>query len=147
MQCDFRSKMIPDFEKHGDLPTGIHKATLEEISNKFEKGSLKRNELTKKLLRFISFICNHATDVYLFGSYITKKLSPSDVDIFVILKENFDFTGKSGSILVRYQFNPDKLLHIYFCTEKDRKRKKVWLQWCSKIRGNPNRSKGFIRLE
>ncbi len=35
-------KQWPDFNGDGDLPVGIHQATLAEVTQKFGKGSLRR---------------------------------------------------------------------------------------------------------
>jgi len=40
--------MIPDFDKHGYLPAGIHRATLEEIEERFGRESELRGVVSAR---------------------------------------------------------------------------------------------------
>ena len=41
--------MIPDFDENGYLPPGIHKATLDEISERFgQESALRKAETTRE---------------------------------------------------------------------------------------------------
>ena len=73
--------MIPDFDKDGNLPSGIYQATLIEIEVAFAY-NLKRKghfEHLKLLINDLSAI--GCKTIYIDGSFITKKLLPKDMDI------------------------------------------------------------------
>lgn len=74
---------LPAFDDRGDLPVGVHQATFAEVVDRFGFGTPQRELVTSglvhihelaqrtgKLLRFV-----------IFGSYVTAKSEPKDVDI------------------------------------------------------------------
>ena len=82
---------LPPFNENGDLPPGIHLASFAEIANRFGIGSdartralvklthlLELAERTGKLLRFL-----------IFGSFVSATPSPRDVDIVLIMENDF----------------------------------------------------------
>src|SRR5215208_4830754 len=86
--------MLPEFNKHGNLPEGIHHATEQEIFTRFATTSARRQWLgeclqevlttakaTGKLLRLI-----------LWGSFVTAKDAPGDLDLLLIMAADFDLT-------------------------------------------------------
>ena len=44
-------KKWPKFSKNGDLPRGIHKASLSDVTEHFEKGNFQRAILAQRLDR------------------------------------------------------------------------------------------------
>jgi len=73
--------MIPDFNEDGNLPPGIHQATLAEIEEKFAY-NIKRRSLFDHLLKLISDLkIIGCKIIYLDGSFATKKILPGDMDI------------------------------------------------------------------
>jgi hypothetical protein len=78
----------------GVLPEGIHSCTIEEIEKVFGKfnRSDKRVRLTEKLRAYIGEAQKVGNTVALIvdGSYITAKPEPSDIDLILVLQENFD---------------------------------------------------------
>ena len=72
--------MIPEFNEDGYLPPGIYEASFEEVKNRF--GFSRKRQ---KLLQGMSFLLEqcrilHCDILYLDGSFVTKKLNPSDYD-------------------------------------------------------------------
>ena len=84
-------KTWPAFNEHGDLPPGVHTATLEEILSHF--GVTPRRVVIARRLERI-FQLAHSTGqlshFIIFGSFITAKPEPNDVDIFLLMKDSFD---------------------------------------------------------
>jgi hypothetical protein len=72
--------MIPPFNRDGNLPPGVHDATLEEITNKFG-GTVHRQNLIKGLTAALKELkaagCKKA---YIDGSFVTEKSVPGDFD-------------------------------------------------------------------
>jgi hypothetical protein len=82
---------LPAFDSCGDLPVGVHQATLAEVIERFGHGTPQRElvtarlvliyelaQRTGKLLRFV-----------IFGSYVTMKPEPNDVDIILVMADDF----------------------------------------------------------
>ena len=44
---------LPEFNKEGDLPVGIYRATLHEVIDRFGSGTPERRDATARLLRVI----------------------------------------------------------------------------------------------
>lgn len=82
---------IPEFNTQGDLSVGIHPATPEEVYERFGAGTPQRQLVTKRLKRIYELA--HRTDkverFVIYGSYVTAKLTPNDVDIFLVMRDDF----------------------------------------------------------
>ena len=71
---------IPWFDKNGNLPPGVHHATLEEIEKRFTWNS-KRLSLFRSLKRALrNFAAAGVRRVWIDGSFVTMKQEPKDVD-------------------------------------------------------------------
>jgi predicted nucleotidyltransferase len=83
---------LPAFDNRGDLPVGVHQARLAEVIERFGHGTPQRELVTGrfvhiyelarrtgKLLRFV-----------IFGSYVTDKPEPNDIDILLVMTDDFD---------------------------------------------------------
>lgn len=81
---------LPQFEAQGDLPEGVHQATLAEVLARFSHGSPQRERVTGRLRRV--FELARATGklerFIIFGSYITAKSEPQDVDILLVMQDD-----------------------------------------------------------
>jgi hypothetical protein len=82
---------FPAFNQAGDLPPGIYQATLDEVKEQFGNGGTKRQLCTRRLLHIYSLAqrSGHLQRFILFGSYITAKPEPNDVDIILIMDDLF----------------------------------------------------------
>jgi hypothetical protein len=77
--------MLPDFDENGNLPPGIHRATIEEVAARFGQGSDERRVETKELIRFVDWARRAFVQrVLVNGSYVTDSQSPADVDIVIL---------------------------------------------------------------
>ena len=91
-------KKWPEFDSNGDLPVGIHQATLPEILRHFGTGTLQRERVGQRLER-IFMLANSTRQVarfIVFGSFVTAKPYPDDVDIFLLMEDSFDVTQVHG---------------------------------------------------
>ena len=82
--------MIPPFHDGTNLPEGIHRATLEDVEAFFGT-SVKRTQLCASLRKML----NTARDcqfrkAILFGSFVSSKDSPGDIDLFWTLAPGTD---------------------------------------------------------
>lgn len=91
-------KEWPAFDENGDLPVGIHRAALDEVIDHFSKGSYQRLIISQRLKRIFS-LANQTGKVnrfIIFGSFVTSKLYPQDVDVFLLMDDTFDVREVQG---------------------------------------------------
>lgn len=115
--------MIPRSNAEGYLPKGIHKATLNEIKERFGSSSLERKELFKGLQSLAQLLHKHRKSIKRFllnGSYITFGESPKDFDCILIVKRGFDFNSPEAEKLraAKELFGA----HLFTFTEEDASR-------------------------
>lgn len=83
---------LPAFNAAGELPEGVHQATIDEITARFGTGSPQRQEVATRLLRIYQLA--NATEkldrVIIFGSYITTKPDPNDIDVVFVMRDDFE---------------------------------------------------------
>jgi predicted nucleotidyltransferase len=83
---------IPAFNQTGDLPVGVYQVTLSECLERFGQGSERRRQVSSTLVE-ISRLANGTGKldrVIVFGSYVTAKAEPRDVDIILVMKDDFE---------------------------------------------------------
>jgi hypothetical protein len=80
----------PQLNCAGELPEGVHQATIDEVIAQFGRGTSQRQAVTARLWRIyrLARATGKLERLILFGSYITAKPDPNDVDI--ILVRRFD---------------------------------------------------------
>lgn len=83
---------VPEFNPEGDLPLGVHRASLLEALERFAVGSAQRVAVGLRLERIyrIAQATRHLRRFVVFGSFITAKQEPNDVDIFLLMEDSFD---------------------------------------------------------
>ena len=88
----------PDFNEEGDLPPGIYRATLNEVIEHFGQDTQQRQIMAHRLEHIYSLAIGtgHLARFIIFGSFITVKPNPGDVDIFLLMEDTFDVSQLSG---------------------------------------------------
>jgi hypothetical protein len=88
----------PDFDDNGDLPSGIYQATLAEVVEHFGKGTPQRRVMGRRLEHIYTLVAKtgHLARFIIFGSFVTAKPDPVDVDIFLLMEDTFDASQLSG---------------------------------------------------
>lgn len=91
---------FPNFNENGDLPIGIYKATLQEVLEHFGKGSLQRQVVTKRLVKIyrLTKSTNHLERFIIYGSFVTAKPNPNDIDIFLVMDDDFEKDSFRGDV-------------------------------------------------
>lgn len=86
---------LPNFNDKGDLPDGVHQATIDEVAIRFEGETLQRQTVTANLLKIyqLAKATNKLDRLIIFGSYVTAKPSPNDVDVVLVFKDDFSFAA------------------------------------------------------
>ena len=90
-------KQWPAFNSEGDLPPGLHSATVEEVRRHFGETS-RRAVMAERLTRIyrLAHATGHLARFIIFGSFITAKSEPRDVDIFLLMEDSFDVRNVSN---------------------------------------------------
>ena len=92
---------LPSFTESGDLPSGVHRVALDEVGERFGSGTAQRRRVYLRLERLYSLArsTGHLSRMIVFGSFVTTKADPNDVDIFLLMADSFDVsmaTGETG---------------------------------------------------
>jgi hypothetical protein len=93
----------PDFDRNGDLPVGIYQATLSEVIAHFGTSTLQRRMVAQRLARVYALArsTGQLARFIIFGSFVTAKREPNDVDIFMLMEDTFEaqqVTGEAAMI-------------------------------------------------
>lgn len=82
---------LPEFDKNGDLPVGVHCASLTEVLTRFGYGTPQRKLVSAQLVRIYELAkgTGELQRFIIFGSYITTEPNPNDVDIILIMRDDF----------------------------------------------------------
>lgn len=89
---------IPPYLKSGDLPVGIHAATLSEVLDRFGLSTPRRKVVASRLERILQIArkTRMVARFVVFGSFVTAKPDPNDVDVFMLMENEFDSASLSG---------------------------------------------------
>ena len=95
---------LPGLTDSGDLPVSLHAATLDEVLELFGKGTAQRQTIGLRLRR----IHQHALSTgflmrfVVFGSFVSNKAAPNDVDVVMIMSDEFDSAALTGEARLLY---------------------------------------------
>jgi hypothetical protein len=83
-----------------ELPLGVHPASLSEVRALFGVGSARRKTLILRLERIYRAArsTGHLMRFVVFGSFVTGKPEPQDVDLFLVMADEFDASELSGDM-------------------------------------------------
>jgi hypothetical protein len=82
--------MIPDFDEHGYLPPGLHRASLEELEERFGRGSEIRRVQMQSLVWLVELARRAGIErLVLNGSFVTDVSEPNDVDCVMLMGPSF----------------------------------------------------------
>jgi hypothetical protein len=91
---------LPPLTDEGELPAGVHQASLSEVRALFGVGSARRQTLILRLERIYraARATGHLMRFVVFGSFVTGKPEPQDVDLFLVMADEFDASQLSGDM-------------------------------------------------
>jgi hypothetical protein len=83
--------VFPPLDKKGNLPEGIYQASLAEVLTHFGVGSARRKWLGERLRELFALAQSTGKlhRAFLWGSYATAKESPNDLDVLLVMTEDF----------------------------------------------------------
>ena len=90
-----------EFDGNGDMPPDIHPATLADVVAHFGSGTPQRQRVARRLehIYALAKASGHLARFIVFGSFVTAKLVPNDVDIFLLMSDSFDVSQVPHDIL------------------------------------------------
>jgi hypothetical protein len=96
---------LPNFNEEGDLPPGVHCATLSEVLERFGQGSVQRCAVSDRLKRVYQLVASTGQlgRFVVFGSFVTAKDDPNDVDIILLMEDTFELASVTGAAALVFQ--------------------------------------------
>lgn len=89
---------LPPLTINGELPLGVHRASLREVLERFGEASRRRLAIAERLSRIygIARDTGHLARFVVFGSFVTDKPEPNDVDVFLVMQDTFNGAELKG---------------------------------------------------
>lgn len=83
--------MIPAFNADGNLPDGVHAVSFDEFLIRFCAGSARREWLGQRSRELLSLAkaTGKLERVYVWGSFVSAKELPNDVDLPLLMSAEF----------------------------------------------------------
>ena len=83
--------MLPALNSDGNLPEGIHLATADEVFAQFATTSARRQWLGEQLRSLLALAksTGQLARVFLWGSFVTSKEVPNDLDVLLVMSTEF----------------------------------------------------------
>src|SRR5262249_2324619 len=83
--------MLPAFNHDGNLPEGLHVATVDEVLARFATPSTRRQWLGERLRSPLALAqsTGDLAQVFLWGSFVTSKEVPNDLDVLLVMDMEF----------------------------------------------------------
>lgn len=91
---------LPAFNADGDLPPGVYPVTLAQAMARFGPGSAQRRVVADRLVRLHTLATSTecVARFVVFGSFVTAKPDPRDVDVVLIMEDRFDVFTVTGDV-------------------------------------------------
>jgi hypothetical protein len=104
--------VLPELTAEGELPPGVHAADWQEFQARFGGSSLRRAWLSGRLRALLDLAASTGKlrRVFIWGSFVTAKTAPKDLDILLIMDEDFEFDGVAASAQAVFDSVRAKLL-------------------------------------
>jgi hypothetical protein len=141
--------MLPAFYDGEFLPDGEHPATWVEVVQRFGGNALRKN-FCERLITFLQRAkrCGFLR-VYLFGSFISAKVDPGDVDLMWIHKQdlNYDLLSRDCHELVETSELKQRTGWDMFCCSDNPTVINEFMAIWRKDKGPGRRPRGVIILD
>ncbi len=141
--------MIPDFREDGYLPEGLHLATAAEITLRFGTATPRRRRLALRLRRWIELSRSVAAKrLFVYGSFVTAKPDPNDIDAVVWLGDDFVDRVTRGDVaaieleMMLVTRQPEEIFAAEDSRDWD-----DWVEFFSRTREADGRRKGVVEVE
>ena len=84
--------VLPGFTSEGDLPSGVHVVNWQEFEARFGAATSRRIWLFARLQSLVGLAATTGKlrRVFVWGSFVTTKPAPGDLDLLLIMAEDFE---------------------------------------------------------
>ena len=84
--------VLPEFNSEGDLPSGVHVTAWKEFHLRFGLATPRRVWLFGRLRALVELATSTGKlrRIFVWGSFVTIKPAPRDLDILLIMDEDFE---------------------------------------------------------
>ena len=95
---------LPGFNDNGDLPRGVHAAGLREIVERLGTDTPQRRVVAIRLARVyqLALATGQLGRFVVFGSFVSAKPEPNDVDVFLLMNDTFDLNAVTGETRILF---------------------------------------------
>ena len=89
---------LPELTDSGELPLGVHQVSLRKTLERFGVGHPQRIVVGDRLQRVhqLAAATGHLARFVVFGSFVTDKSHPNDVDVLLVMDDVFDADALEG---------------------------------------------------
>lgn len=96
---------LPAFNEDGDMPPGVYRAPLSAVLSRFGQGSVQRRAVADRLLRIHNLVTStgHLARFVVYGSFVTARADPNDIDIVLVMNDAFDLAQVTGEAALVFQ--------------------------------------------
>ena len=95
----------PEFNSEGDLPVGVYRVSLSDVIDHLGARTPQRRIVAQRLARIFQLASStgHLSRFIVFGSFVTSKPAPNDVDIFLLMEDSFEVGQLTGAATVVFR--------------------------------------------
>lgn len=136
---------IPRLNAYGLLPPGVHETSMAEVERRFGVGP-KRTYLVEQGLKPVvqELMQMGVSELYLGGSFTTDKVSPGDVDGYVVASVRSEICRK---VIERQEFwKTQYQMDIGLAAEDLEGDLAFWEDWFGHTKGDPPKERGILKL-
>ena len=96
---------FPSFDTDGNLPPGVYPVALGEALAHFGRGSVQRRIVAARLeqIHCLTASTGRLARFVVFGSFVTDKSDPRDVDIVLVMDDAFDLSSVAADVAVVFR--------------------------------------------
>ena len=145
---------IPGLTENGTLPEGLHDTTLEEIEREF--GSFNGSDVRVRLFEQLRVFCRevrfwgNAAEILVDGSFTTNKQKPTDIDIILVYKGDFDLQSQVQPLEYKL-INRKRARRAWgfdvIAVTADSPEREKWVRYFSRDTRTGLEGKGLIRIQ
>ena len=108
----YRLIVLPELTNDGELPPGVHIADWQEFNSRFGRSSPRRLWLSGRLQAILELAATgrQLRRAFVWGSFVTAKPAPRDLDILLIMSEDFEVDRMSAAAQAVFDSTRAKLL-------------------------------------
>jgi predicted nucleotidyltransferase len=108
----YRGAVLPELNRDGELPPGVHLAAWKECQTRFGESTSRRVWLSGRLRVLLELAGTNGKlrRAFVWGSFVTAKPAPKDVDILLIMDDDFEVDTISARARTVFDSGRAKLL-------------------------------------